>query len=91
MDKRKTLGIVTTSGELKFRTSYDGATWGGYTTMKALEEYDLASNPYYVDFSTDGSHGLNFFCPLCPNLNTSSYYSTSITAFTTWRTLCYKY
>ena len=49
----------STSGELKFRTSYDGATWGGYTTMKAQEEYDLASNPYYVEFSTDGTHSVN--------------------------------
>lgn len=49
----------STSGELKFRTSYDGATWGGYTTMKTQEEYDLASNPYYVEFSTDGTHSVN--------------------------------
>ena len=48
-----------TSGELKFRTSYDGATWGGYTTMKSQEEYGLASNPYYIEFSTDGSHSVN--------------------------------
>ena len=49
----------STSGELKFRTSYDGTTWGGYTTMKTQEEYDLASNPYYVEFSTDGTHSVN--------------------------------
>ena len=49
----------TTSGELKFRTSYDGATWGGYTVMKSSEEYDLASHPYYVELVTDGSHSVN--------------------------------
>ncbi|MBO4856829.1 MAG: Ig-like domain-containing protein [Bacilli bacterium] len=48
-----------TSGELKFRTSYDGATWGGYTSMKASEEYQLGSNPYYVEFTTDGTHSVN--------------------------------
>lgn len=49
----------TTSGELKFRTSYDGATWGGYTSMRSSEEYELGSHPYYVELSTDGTHSVN--------------------------------
>ena len=49
----------TTSGSLKFRTSYDGATWGGYTTMVSSQPYELSSNPYYVEFSTDGSHSVD--------------------------------
>ena len=49
----------STSGELKFRASYDGATWSGYTSMKSGEKYDLGSNPYYIEFSTDGSHTVN--------------------------------
>ena len=46
----------STEGELKFRTSYDGATWGGYTSMVSTENYPLGSNPYYIEFSTDGNH-----------------------------------
>ena len=49
----------STSGSLKFRVSYDGATWGGYTTMTSTQEYELGSNPYYVEFSTDGTHSVN--------------------------------
>ena len=49
----------TTSGELKFRTSYDGTTWGGYTSMRSLEEYELGSHPYYVEFTTDGTNFVN--------------------------------
>lgn len=45
-----------TSGELKFRTSYDGATWGGYTTMVDEQEYEFGSYPYYVEFTTDGTN-----------------------------------
>ncbi len=49
----------TTNGELKFRTSYDGTTWGGYTSMRSLEEYELGSHPYYVEFTTDGTNFVN--------------------------------
>ncbi len=49
----------STSGSLLFRVSYDGATWGGYTTMVSAQEYSLGSNPYYVEFSTDGSNSVN--------------------------------
>lgn len=49
----------TTEGALKFRTSYDGATWGGYTTMVSTENYPLGSNPYFVEFSTDGTHSVD--------------------------------
>lgn len=49
----------TTSGELKFRTSYDGATWGGYTSMRSSEEYELGSHPYYVEFTTDGTNSVS--------------------------------
>ena len=48
-----------TEGALKFRTSYDGATWGGYTSMTSTENYPLGSNPYYVEFSTDGTHSVD--------------------------------
>ena len=49
----------TTEGELKFRTSYDGSTWGGYTSMDSGVTYGLGSNPYYVEFTTDGNHSVN--------------------------------
>ena len=49
----------STSGELKFRASYDGATWGGYTSMTSELPYTLGSNPYYLEFSTDGTNAVN--------------------------------
>ena len=51
--------IFTTSGTLKFRTSYDGATWGGYTNMISTQPYEFGSQPYYVEFSTDGTHSVD--------------------------------
>ena len=67
-------------------STYSSCSWSALQT--AFNNVVICSK-YTSDYS--GSHGLNFFCPLCPNLNTSSYYSTSMTSFTTWRTLCYKY
>ena len=42
------------SGTLRFRTSYDGATWGGYADIKDNEVYNLGSLPYYVELSATG-------------------------------------
>lgn len=42
------------SGTLRFRTSYDGATWGGYANITDNEVYNLASNPYYIELSATG-------------------------------------
>ena len=47
------------NGALKFRASYDGATWGGYTTMISAQEYELSSKPYYIEFSTDGINSVD--------------------------------
>lgn len=45
-----------TSGSLRFRTSYDGATWGTYTPLSNGVPYNFTSNPYYVEFATDGAN-----------------------------------
>ncbi len=45
-----------TSGSLRFRTSYDGATWGTYTPLSSGVPYNFTSNPYYVEFATDGAN-----------------------------------
>ena len=42
------------TGTLQFRTSYDGATWGGYADIKDNEVYNLGSLPYYVELSATG-------------------------------------
>lgn len=42
------------AGTLRFRTSYDGATWGGYATVSDNEIYNLASNPYYIELTATG-------------------------------------
>ena len=48
-----------TNGSLRFRASYDGATWGGYTDMVSGEHYELGTKPYYIEFSTDGNNDVN--------------------------------
>lgn len=45
----------STVGSLKFRTSYDGANWGTYISLTSGVPYTLRSNPYYVEFVTDGA------------------------------------
>ena len=45
----------STSGVLKFRTSYDGANWGTYTTLTSGVPYAFSSDPYYVELATDGA------------------------------------
>ena len=49
----------STSGSLKFRTSYDGTNWGSYSTLNSGVPYNFSSNPYYVEFATDGAHSVN--------------------------------
>lgn len=46
----------STSGSLKFRTSYDGSSWGTFLSLTSGVPYDFSSNPYYIEFATDGSH-----------------------------------
>ncbi len=43
-------------GTLKFRSSYDGSNWSGYTTMTSLQPYSLGSNPYYIELSASESN-----------------------------------
>ena len=43
-------------GSLRFRTSYDGATWGGYAQMTSGETYELGSQPYYIEFSASDNY-----------------------------------
>ena len=66
-------------------STYSSCSWSNLQT--AFNNLVVCSK-YTSDYS--GSHGLNFFCPIS-GVNSSSYYSTSITSFTTWRTLCFKY
>lgn len=42
------------SGTLRARFSYDGANWGGYTTLTSGETITLGSNPYYAELSATG-------------------------------------
>ena len=81
-----------TSGDLKFRTSYDGATWGGYTSMQSSVEYGLSSNPYYVEFSTDGTHAVNVtsiqFSYSC--LENAAALGTTTTTDDTWERVNYE-
>ena len=49
----------STSGVLKFRTSYDGSSWGTYTSLTSGVPYAFSSNPYYVELATDGAHAVN--------------------------------
>ena len=64
----------STSGVLKFRTSYDGSSWGTYTNLTNGVPYAFTSNPYYVELATDGSHPVNlnqfiynYTCEVNPN------------------------
>ena len=64
----------STSGVLKFRTSYDGSSWGTYSTLTSGIPYSFTSNPYYVEFATDGSASVNlnrvvftYSCTVNPN------------------------
>ena len=41
----------STTGTLRFRTSYDASTWGAYNDAVSGENYTLSSHPYYVEFS----------------------------------------
>ena len=66
--------IFSTSGVLKFRTSYDGSSWGTYSTLTSGIPYSFTSNPYYVEFATDGSTSVNlnrvvftYSCTVNPN------------------------
>ena len=64
----------STSGVLKFRTSYDGTNWGSYSTLTSGIAYSFSSNPYYVELATDGSAAVNltrmvfsYSCEVNPN------------------------
>ena len=64
----------STSGILKFRTSYDGASWGTYTTLTSGVPYSFSSSPYYVEFVTDGANSVqlnrvvfSYSCEVNPN------------------------
>ena len=64
----------STSGVLKFRTSYDGTNWGSYSTLTSGVAYSFSSNPYYVELATDGSKAVNltrivfnYSCEVNPN------------------------
>ncbi len=49
----------STLGSLKFRTSYDGLSWGSYSSLTNGVPYNFSSNPYYVELATDGSSSVN--------------------------------
>ncbi|HPS18906.1 MAG TPA: hypothetical protein PLR04_02135 [Bacilli bacterium] len=38
----------TSTGSLRFRTSYDASTWGSYNDAVSGEAYTLSSHPYYI-------------------------------------------
>ena len=64
----------STTGSLKFRTSYDGNNWGTYTSLTSGLPYVFTSNPYYVEFATDGSSPVqlnkvvfSYTCEVNPN------------------------
>ena len=64
----------STSGVLKFRTSYDGTNWGSYSTLTSGIAYSFSSNPYYVELATDGASAVNltrmvfsYSCEVNPN------------------------
>ena len=64
----------STVGSLKFRTSYDGANWGTYTSLTSGLPYIFTSNPYYVEFATDGASPVqlnkvvfSYTCEVNPN------------------------
>ncbi len=64
----------STSGVLKFRTSYDGSSWGSYSNLTSGVPYAFTSNPYYIELATDGSHPVNlnqfiynYTCEVNPN------------------------
>ncbi|MCF0108290.1 MAG: hypothetical protein HUJ59_04765, partial [Bacilli bacterium] len=40
----------TFTGSLRARTSYDAETWSEYFDLVSTTEYELGSNPYYVEF-----------------------------------------
>lgn len=39
------------TGSIKVRTSYDANTWSSYFDIVSAREYQLGSNPYYIEFS----------------------------------------
>lgn len=41
----------STTGSLRFRTSFDASTWGAYNDAISGQNYTLSSHPYYVEFS----------------------------------------
>ena len=64
----------STSGVLKFRTSYDGTNWGSYSTLTSGVPYSFTSNPYYVELATDGASSVSlskmvfsYSCEVNPN------------------------
>ena len=76
----------STTGALKFRTSYDGATWNEYTSMTSGQLYSLGSNPYYVEFATNGTNAVNitdiaisYTCTVNPDAA-----GTTVTTEDTW-------
>lgn len=51
---------VNFSGSLQARTSYDSNTWSEYFTLVSGSEYDLGSNPYFIEFKAiNGSSTVN--------------------------------
>lgn len=63
-----------TSGSLRFRTSYDGSSWGTYSTLTNGIPYSFSSNPYYIEFATDGANQVklnqvvfSYTCEVNPN------------------------
>ncbi len=64
----------STSGVLKYRTSYDGVSWGTYATLNSGVPCFFNSNPYYVEFATDGASAVqlnkvvfSYTCEVNPN------------------------
>lgn len=41
----------STTGSLRFRTSFDALTWGTFNDAVSGQNYTLSSHPYYVEFS----------------------------------------
>ena len=72
------IGSITVNftGSLKFRCSYDSNTWANYSTLSSGVKYNLASNPYYVEFVSSGVTSIDsikytYSCEVNPDAESS--------------------
>ena len=49
-----TFSKVSSASSLTLKTSYDGQTWGSPWVAESGHEYDLGSNPYYIQMTATG-------------------------------------